>query len=65
VADLRRVRLSGLVAWLAWLVVHLWYLIGFQNRLVVLVRWSFGSLTHGVGARIILRVQASRPDTRA
>ena len=53
VADLKRVRLSGLVAWLAWLVVHLWYLIGFQNRLLVLIRWSFSFVTRGRGARLI------------
>jgi NADH:quinone reductase (non-electrogenic) len=53
VADLKRVRLSGLVAWLAWLVVHLWYLIGFQNRLLVFIRWSFSFFTRGRGARLI------------
>jgi hypothetical protein len=36
-----------------WLVVHLWYLIGFQNRLLVLIRWSFSFATHGRGARLI------------
>jgi NADH:ubiquinone reductase (H+-translocating) len=53
VADLKRVRLSGLVAWLAWLIVHLWYLIGFQNRLLVFIRWSFSFVTRGRGARLI------------
>jgi hypothetical protein len=41
VADLRAIRISGFLAWAAWLVVHLWYLIGFQNRLLVLIWWSF------------------------
>jgi NADH dehydrogenase len=54
VADLRRVRLSGLAAWLTWLIVHLWYLIGFHNRVVVMVRWAYSFLIHGRGARIIL-----------
>jgi NADH:ubiquinone reductase (H+-translocating) len=54
VADLQRVRLSGLAAWLTWLLVHLWYLIGFQNRVVVMVRWAYSFLIHGRGARIIL-----------
>ena len=40
VADLHAARLSGFPAWVTWLVVHLWYLIGFQNRLLVLIRWS-------------------------
>jgi NADH dehydrogenase len=53
VADLHLLRLSGFPAWLTWLFVHLWYLIGFQNRLVVFVRWSFSFLTRGRGARVI------------
>ena len=36
-----------------WLVVHLFYLIGFQNRLVVVVRWTVSFLTHGRGSRLI------------
>jgi NADH dehydrogenase len=53
VADLHIVRLSGFPAWVTWLVVHLWYLIGFQNRLLVIVRWSFSFVTRGRGARLI------------
>jgi NADH:quinone reductase (non-electrogenic) len=53
VADLRFVRLSGGAGWLLWLVVHLYQLIGFQNRVLVLVRWSFSFVTHGRGARLI------------
>jgi NADH dehydrogenase len=53
VADLGVVRLSGGIAWLTWLVVHLWYLIGFQNRLLVFLRWVFSFVTHGRGARLI------------
>jgi NADH dehydrogenase len=53
VADIRGVRLSGLVAWITWLVVHLWYLVGFQNRIVVFIRWSFSFATHGRGQRLI------------
>ena len=44
---------SGLVAWLTWLFVHLFYLIGLQNRLLVFIRWTFSFLTHGRGARLI------------
>jgi len=55
VADIRGLRLSGFIAWVTWLVVHLWYLIGFQNRLLVLIRWSFSFVTHGRGARLITR----------
>jgi NADH dehydrogenase len=53
VADVKGVRLSGFIAWVTWLVVHLWYLIGFQNRLLVLIRWGFSFVTHGRGARLI------------
>ena len=53
VADLHLAKLSGLPAWIVWLVVHLWYLIGFQNRLVVLIRWSFSFFSHGRSARLI------------
>ncbi len=53
VADIKGVRLSGFLAWATWLTVHLWYLIGFQNRLLVLIRWSFSFATHGRGARLI------------
>ena len=45
VADIKGVRLSGFLAWVIWLVVHLCYLIGFQNRLLVLLRWTFSFLT--------------------
>ena len=53
VADLRGLKLSGLPAWLVWLLVHLWYLIGFENRVVVLTRWAFSFFTHGRAARLI------------
>ena len=53
VADVKGVRLSGFPAWATWLLVHLWYLIGFQNRLLVLIRWSFSFATRGRGARLI------------
>jgi NADH:ubiquinone reductase (H+-translocating) len=53
VADVKGVRLSGFIAWITWLVVHLFYLVGFQNRLLVLIRWSASFLTRGRGARLI------------
>ena len=53
VADVKGVRLGGFAAWATWLLVHLWYLIGFQNRVLVLIRWSFSFATHGRGARLI------------
>ena len=53
VADLHWIKLSGFFAWLTWLMVHLWYLVGFQNRLLVFIRWSFSFFTRGRGARLI------------
>ena len=53
VADLKGLRLSGFLAWVTWLFVHLWYLVGFENRVLVFIRWSFSFATHGRGARLI------------
>ena len=53
VADLRGVKISGFLAWMSWLVVHLFYLVGFQNRVLVLVRWSIAFATRGRGTRLI------------
>jgi NADH:ubiquinone reductase (H+-translocating) len=53
VADIKGLRLSGFLAWITWLVVHLWYLVGFQNRVVVFIRWAFSFATHGRSARLI------------
>lgn len=46
-------RMSGLLAWLAWLFVHVWYLIGFRNRVVVLLTWAWSYVTYKRGARLI------------
>jgi NADH dehydrogenase len=53
VAVIGRVRLSGFPAWLIWLAVHIIYLIGFENRLLVLTRWGFAYVTRSRGARLI------------
>jgi NADH dehydrogenase len=53
VADIKGVKIGGVLAWMAWLVVHLFYLVGFQNRLLVLIRWSISFATRGRGARLI------------
>jgi len=53
VAQIKFLKVSGLPAWLLWLGVHLFYLIGFQNRLLVLIKWSISFFTHGRSARII------------
>ena len=53
VADIKGLKLSGFLAWVTWLVVHLFYLVGFQNRLLVAIRWSFAFMTRGRGTRLI------------
>jgi NADH dehydrogenase len=53
VADIKGIKLSGFLAWMTWLVVHLFYLVGFQNRLLVFIRWSISFATRGRGARLI------------
>jgi NADH dehydrogenase len=53
VADVRGLRFSGFLAWATWLLVHIFYLIGFQNRAVVLFRWAYSYVTRGRGSRLI------------
>jgi NADH dehydrogenase len=55
VADLKVVHFSGLPAWLAWLFVHIIFLVGFRNRFVVLFQWAWAYLTFNKGARLITR----------
>lgn len=60
IADLGPVHLSGFVAWLAWLVVHIYWLIGFENRVVVLLRWAWSFGTGQRGTRLITGYGAMR-----
>jgi NADH:quinone reductase (non-electrogenic) len=53
VADIFGVHLSGFLAWLVWLFVHLMYIVEFQSRLLVLIEWGFLYLTFNRGARLI------------
>src|ERR1051325_9379122 len=55
VADVGRLHLSGFVAWMAWLCIHIFYLIGFRNRLLVLLQWAWAYVTFQRGARLITR----------
>ena len=65
VADLHAIRLSGFPAWATWLVVHLFYLIGFQNRLIVVIRWFISFATRGRGARLITNTPAAEADRQS
>jgi NADH dehydrogenase len=53
VADLGRLRFGGFVAWLIWIFVHIAYLIGFRNRIIVLMEWGWSYFTFQRGARLI------------
>lgn len=53
VVDLGRVQLTGFVAWLLWAVAHIWFLIGWRNRLVVALNWLWSYVTFERGARLI------------
>jgi len=53
IADFGRVRLSGFVAWVAWLAIHIYFLIGFRNRLIVLFQWAWAYWTYERGARLV------------
>ncbi len=53
VGMIRRLHVHGFVAWLLWLFVHLMYLVGFENRLLVMIQWGFQYVTFGRKARLI------------
>lgn len=53
VVQTKLLRFGGLTAWLAWLFVHIFYLIGFKNRLLVFIQWFWSYMTLGRGARLI------------
>jgi NADH dehydrogenase len=53
VADIRGIHLSGFLAWAAWLAVHIFWLIGFENRILVLLQWAWSYLSYERGARLI------------
>ncbi|MFZ5444927.1 MAG: NAD(P)/FAD-dependent oxidoreductase [Myxococcota bacterium] len=53
IAQSGRLRLSGFIGWCAWLFIHILYLIGFRNRLLVLIQWAWAWFTYGRSARLI------------
>ncbi|HTR42930.1 MAG TPA: NAD(P)/FAD-dependent oxidoreductase [Pseudomonadales bacterium] len=64
VAWLKRIHLSGYLAWLFWLFVHIVFLIGFRNRVAVLLNWMYSYLGYKRGARIITAEASARGDAR-
>ena len=53
VAEAGKLRMRGFIAWMAWLFVHIWYLIGFRNRVVVMFTWAWSYIFYRRGARLI------------
>jgi len=53
IAEIGKLRLSGFIAWMAWLMVHIFFLIGFRNRAIVLLNWTWSYFTYQRGARLI------------
>jgi NADH dehydrogenase len=53
VAQFGKVHISGFLAWLSWLFVHILFLIGFRNRIIVLIQWAWAYFTYERGARLI------------
>lgn len=53
VADFGRIRINGAFAWMIWALVHIAYLIGFRNRVLVMLQWGWSYLTYARGARLI------------
>lgn len=62
VADLGKFKLSGTIAWLAWLFVHLLFLIGFRNRLLVMIEWAWSFVSYDRGARLITGPLRRQPE---
>ena len=53
VAEFGKIHISGFLAWLSWLFVHIFFLIGFRNRIIVLIQWAWSYFTYERGARLI------------
>ena len=61
IADLGWIKFSGWFAWVFWLFVHIMYLVGFRNRVVVLIEWAYAYFTSQAGVRLITDVERYKP----
>jgi len=61
IADLGWIKFSGWFAWVFWLFVHIMYLVGFRNRIVVLIEWAYAYFTSQAGVRLITDVERYKP----
>jgi NADH dehydrogenase len=55
VVDLNKIHFKGFTAWLTWMFVHLLFLVGFRNKIVVLVNWIWSYFTYDKSTRLIIR----------
>lgn len=65
IADFGKVKFTGRLAWVLWLFVHIMYLVGFRNRLSVLMQWGYAYFTYQRGVRLITDVERYKPPARA
>jgi NADH dehydrogenase len=65
IAQIGSMKLAGFAAWLVWLAVHIYYLAGFKNRLLVVLQWAWSYLTFGRGARLIVGKGCAPEDDKA
>jgi NADH dehydrogenase len=63
VAQIGPFQFSGILAWLAWLFIHLLYIVEFENRVLIIVQWAYDYFTHNRGARLITGPDAGRDDS--
>ena len=61
IADFGRVKFTGRLAWFLWLFVHIMYLVGFRNRIVVFIEWAYAYFTYQAGVRLITDVERYKP----
>jgi NADH:ubiquinone reductase (H+-translocating) len=64
IADFGWITFSGRLAWFLWLFVHIMYLVGFRNRLSVLLQWGYSYFTYDRGVRLITDVERYKPNAR-
>jgi len=65
VADIWRMRFSGFPAWLLWIFIHIFFLIGFRNRVSVMIQWAWSYFTYQRGARLITNIWRAGPSGAA
>lgn len=64
IADFGRIKFAGRLAWFLWLFVHIMYLVGFRNRIVVFIEWAYAYFTYQAGVRLITDVERYKPPPR-